>query len=113
MQQIIDHGEVIRGWIGVEVQDFTPEIALAYGIKYTPGALISGILQHGPADQAGMRTGDVLLSVNNQPVADASALLNQIAALKPNQTANITFSHMGNIVLTDVRISRRPKLNTK
>jgi serine protease DegQ len=113
MQQIIDHGEVIRGWIGVEVQDFTPEIALAYGIKYTPGALISGILQHGPADQAGMRTGDVLLSVNNQPVADASALLNQIAALKPNQTANITFSHMDNIVLTDVRISRRPKLNTK
>ncbi|NOT18130.1 MAG: PDZ domain-containing protein [Sulfuriferula sp.] len=110
MQQIIDHGEVIRGWIGVEVQDFTPEIALAYGIKYTPGALISGILQHGPADQAGIHTGDVLLSVNNQPVADASALLNQIAALKPNQTAKITFSHKGNIVPTDVRISRRPKL---
>ena len=110
MQQIIAHGEVIRGWMGVEVQDLTPELATTYQLNNTQGALISGILQNGPADQAGIHPGDILLRVDNQAVTDSAVLLNQIAALQPGKITKITLLRKGKTSVTMVKVARRPKI---
>ena len=110
MKQIIEHGEVIRGWMGIEVQDLTPELADSYKLKNENGALIAGILRGGPADRAHIHPGDVLLSVDNQTITDSAALLNLIAELQPGQNISIKLLHRDKIVTTTVKIARRPKL---
>lgn len=112
MNQIIQHGEVIRGWMGIEVQDMTPDLAESFKLKNNDGALITGILRGGPADQANIHPGDVLLSVENQPITDSAALLNQIAALKPGQSVSIKLLHRDKYLTTTVKIARRPKLES-
>ncbi len=109
MRQIIAHGEVIRGWIGVEVQDLTPEIVQAHKLANSNGALIAGVLRGGPADRAGIEPGDIVLEVNHQFIDDSSTLLNQIAALTPGQKVPIDTIHHGHKEPLTVVISRRPK----
>ena len=110
MRQIIKHGVVIRGWMGVEVQDLTPDLAESYKLKDTSGALIAGVLRGGPADHAGIQPGDVLLSVDKQRITDSAALLNQIAALEPGQTTTIALLHRDKIINVSVTVDRRPRL---
>ena len=89
MEQIIAHGAVTRGWVGIEVQEISPEIADSFSLKSTDGALIAGVLRGGPADRAGIRPGDVLVAVGGKPVLDSSSLLNLIAALSPGKVAQL------------------------
>ncbi|MBI5329116.1 MAG: Do family serine endopeptidase [Betaproteobacteria bacterium] len=89
MEQIIAHGSVTRGWVGIEVQDITPEIAESFGLPGTEGALIAGVLRGGPADRAGIHPGDVLVSVGGKQVADSSSLLTLIAALPPGKVTQL------------------------
>ncbi|MHB1677929.1 MAG: S1C family serine protease [Sulfuriferula sp.] len=112
MRQIIDHGEVIRGWMGVEVQDLTPELAESYKLNNANGALIAGVLRGGPADHAGIQPGDIVLSANNDAITDSATLLNQIAALAPGRTISIKLLHHSKIITATVTIERRPKFKT-
>ena len=82
MEQIIRTGAVTRGWIGVEAQEITPDLAESFGLPDTEGALIAGVVRGSPADAAGIRPGDVLLSVSSKPVKDPQVMLDLIAALK-------------------------------
>jgi hypothetical protein len=81
MEQIIQTGAVTRGWIGVEVQAITPELAESFGLPSSEGTLISGVMRGSPADRSGVRPGDVLLSVDGRKVNDPQAMLEAIAAL--------------------------------
>ena len=108
MQQIIAHGSVTRGWVGIEVQDITPEVADSFNLAGSAGALITGVLQGGPADRAGIRPGDVLTSVNEKPVADSTSLLNLIAALPPGQTATLGLIRRQKAMQITVKVERRP-----
>ena len=109
MEQIIKDGGVTRGWVGVEVQDLTPELVESLNLKpLQQGALIAGVLKGGPADLGGIRPGDVLLAVNGQPVADSSSLLNLIAALKPDQHVELTVSRNKQSLSLKIRVGRRP-----
>jgi serine protease DegQ len=87
LESIVKDGQVTRGWIGVEPQDLSPELAETFGIR--PGALsgsgviITGVLQNGPAAQAGILPGDVILEVDGKAVGTVSELLTAVAALKP------------------------------
>ncbi|MDA8224915.1 MAG: Do family serine endopeptidase [Betaproteobacteria bacterium] len=110
MRQIIAHGEVIRGWIGVEVQDLSPELAQSWKLASSNGALIAGVLRSGPADRAGIQPGDIVLQVNHRPVEDSSDLLNDIAGLTPGQTVPIEVVHRSQTREMMVRIARRPKI---
>jgi serine protease DegQ len=89
MEQIIAHGAVVRGWVGIEVQEITPEIAESFSLKSTAGALIAGVLRGGPADRAGIRPGDVLVGVGDKPVMDSTSLLNLIAVLAPGKAVQL------------------------
>ena len=89
MEQIIARGSVTRGWIGVEAQEITEELAESFDLASTQGALIAGVLRGGPADRAGVKPGDILLSINGRQVADPTAMLNIVAGLTPGETATM------------------------
>jgi serine protease DegQ len=108
MESIISTGSVVRGWIGVEPQDVTPEIAESFGLSRKDGALIAAVVQGGPADKAGLRPGDILTSVNGEPILDTTALLNSIAQLKPGAEAKVTVSRKGKAVELTIVVGKRP-----
>jgi len=110
MQEIISHGGVTRGWVGIEVQEITPEIAESFGLKSTDGALIAGVLRAGPADRAGIRPGDILLAVGGKPVKDSSSLLNLIAVLPPGEVAQLKLLRGQNEMQLQVTIEKRPPM---
>ena len=108
MESIISHGQVVRGWIGVEPRDITPELAENLGLSQKEGVIIAGILKNGPADKAGMKPGDVLLSVKGQPVSSMTEMFNQVALLEPGSQVDITVSRDGKTVPLSVMVGKRP-----
>jgi S1-C subfamily serine protease len=112
MEQIIKHGSVTRGWVGIEVQDITPELAESFGLKSTDGALISGVLRGGPADRGGIKAGDILLEVEGGKVTDSSSLLNLIAALPPGGTAKLRIQRANAQQVVAVQVGKRPVMQT-
>ncbi|HEY5930960.1 MAG TPA: Do family serine endopeptidase [Burkholderiales bacterium] len=113
MEQIVRTGSVTRGWIGVEVQDITPELAESYRLPNTNGTLIAGVLRGGPADKAGIKPGDVLLFVESSQVIDSTNMLNLIAALEPGRDATLKLLRNRNEVQIKVGVGKRPKPNRR
>lgn len=109
MEQIIQSGGVVRGWIGVEVQDLTPELAESFKRPNTNGALIAGVLKGGPADQAGVKPGDIIIAVEGKPVIDSSGMLNLIAALEPGKPATIIVIRNQAEKQIKINVGKRPK----
>ncbi len=109
MDQIAIHGNVTRGWIGIEAQDITPELAESFKLKLVQGALVAGVMRGGPADRAGLRAGDILLTIENKPISDTGSMLNLIAALIPNQKATLKIARAEQTMNVVVLIGRRPK----
>lgn len=108
MQQIIETGGVVRGWLGVSMQDLTPELAESFGLKKAGGALIAGVLKNGPADDAGIKPGDVLVAVNGKPIFNSSEILNMVASLAPGKSAILTILRNGSQQDIQVHIGKRP-----
>ncbi len=113
MEQIIQNGAVTRGWIGVEAQEITSELAESFGLPDTEGALIAGVVRGSPADAAGIRPGDVLLSVTGKPVKDPQVMLDLIAALKPEEKTPFRLRRDQNIIELQVKIGKRPAIRAK
>ena len=90
MTQLIDHGEVRRGRLGVTIQGLTPALAASLGLSGTTGALIGDVESGSPAAKAGLRAGDVITAVNGEAVKDNNVLRNEIAALQPGTEVTIT-----------------------
>ena len=109
MEQIIQTGNVTRGYIGVEVQDLTKELAESFKLTGTEGALIAGVRQEGPADNAGIKPGDILIAVEGKPVTSSSDMLNLIAVLSPGQTATFMVLRNQEEKSFKIRIDKRPK----
>jgi serine protease DegQ len=109
MDAIIKNGQVVRGYIGVEPQDITPELAESFGLKKTNGAIIAGVLKGGPADKAGMQPGDILVSVEDKAVTDMADMLNQIAQLSPGKKAKMVVLRRNQETTLNITIGMRPK----
>ncbi len=90
MESLLKYGKVIRGWLGVSIQDITPEMAEYFGMKKATGALISDVLKDGPADKAGLQQKDIVITYNGKPVQDATTLKNEVADTAPGTTVKIT-----------------------
>ena len=96
MRELLTHGRVTRGWIGVEPQDLNPELAASFNLPQTngqalQGVVIAGVLQNGPAARAGLRPGDVITQVGTQKVDSVAELLRSVASLAPGQPAQLRF----------------------
>ena len=108
LEQIMQNGQVTRGWIGVGVQDMTRELSASFKLPEIRGALITEVFRGTPADKAGLKLGDILIAVEGAPVTDSSSMLNLVAALDPGKQA--MFKVVRSQQETDVKvvIGRRP-----
>ncbi|MDP2417455.1 MAG: trypsin-like peptidase domain-containing protein [Hydrogenophaga sp.] len=107
LESIVRDGRVTRGWIGVEPQDLNPELAESFGIASGSGVIITGVLQNGPAAQAGIRPGDVITSVAGREVTTVAQLLSAVAALQPGTPAAMGVMRRDGITQIDVTPGRR------
>jgi serine protease DegQ len=109
MESIIKTGQVVRGWIGIESQDITPELADSFGLARQSGAIIAGVVRNGPADRAGIRPGDILLTVQGKPVVNTTEMLGLIAQLAPGEKAKMTVMRKNRQSTLDVMVGKRPR----
>lgn len=108
MEQIIHQGGVIRGWIGIEAQDITPELAESFHLKQVRGSLVAGVVRDGPADKAGLRPGDILLEIDGREILDSSTMLNVISNLKPEKKVTLKLARNQAEVTLPIIIGKRP-----
>ncbi|MFC5500465.1 Do family serine endopeptidase [Caenimonas terrae] len=109
LESIVKDGVVTRGWIGVEPAELSPELMETFGVKAKRGVLITGVLQNGPAAQAGIRPGDVIVEVGGKQISAVSELLSQVAALKPGTAAGVRLQRRDENMELKVTPGVRPK----
>ena len=90
LESIVKDGQVTRGWIGVEPQELNAELMETFNVKTKSGVIITGVMQNGPAGQAGIKPGDVITAVNGKTVGNVTELLGAVAALKPGTAAPLS-----------------------
>ena len=113
VEQLVATGTVTRGYIGVEPQDVTPELADAFKLPRKDGAIIAGVMRGGPAEKAGVRVGDILVEVEGKPVKNTASMLNVIAQIAPSTIVNFKFLRDGNEINLPIAVGKRPKPNPK
>ena len=109
LEGIVTDGEVKRGWVGVEPNDLSPELAETFGVKSSSGVIITGVLQNAPAALAGIRPGDVITKVGDKTIANVQELLSSVAALKPGTPATFSLLRRDNALDVQVTPGLRPK----
>lgn len=108
MQAIIEHGHVVRGWLGVEVQPLTADLAEAFQVAPGSGLVISGLYREGPAWQAGLKPGDVILRIDGQTAVAGRQAMNQVARAKPGESVTIEVLRGGEPMTVEAAVGVRP-----
>jgi Do/DeqQ family serine protease len=111
MDQILKQGRVVRGWLGIAGQDITPELADSFGLRDRSGILVSGVLEDGPADNAGIRPGDIITQIDNRIPADSNDILNIISAIPPGTRVQVQGWRDGETFRSEVTVSERPRIS--
>ena len=109
LEDIVRDGKVTRGWIGVEPNDLSPELAETFGVKADKGVIITGVLQNGPAAKAGIRPGDVITGVGEKKTDNVQELLSAVAGLKPGTAARFALQRGSDKMELDVTSGLRPR----
>ena len=107
MTDLITQGRVVRGWMGVEIQELTPNLAESFGLKEMNGLIIAGIYRDGPAHKAGLQPGDIMLSLNTKPVEGRRSMIS-IADFRPGEPLTVEFLREGKHLTTEVTVGERP-----
>ncbi len=108
MSQIIETGHVVRGWLGVEGQDITPQLAESFGLHGVRGVIIAGVQRSGPAARAGLRPGDILTHINGQPVIDSKTAMTLIAGFAPGTRITLRILRAGLQMELKATVAERP-----
>jgi len=108
MQQLIETGRVSRGWLGVETQDITPQLAESFSLQNITGIIVAGIQRNGPAAQAGLRPGDIILSINGEASGNSKTVMNQIARVSPGGKLQMKILRNGKELDTQAIVGERP-----
>jgi serine protease DegQ len=110
LEQIVEQGGVTRGYIGVQTQGVSSEVAEALKAAKTTGVLIAGVERDGPAEKAGVKAGDVLVAVNAVPTPDAATMLDAVAELKPGSQASLRLRREQKEIDLQVTVGKRPQV---
>jgi serine protease Do len=108
MVSLIEHGKVTRGYLGVRIQDITPPLAKEFELKNDQGALLSEVVPNGPADKAGLKDGDVIVSFNGTPVTDSRHLKLEVAGIAPGDKVPVEIVRSGSHKTIDVKVKELP-----
>jgi serine protease DegS len=111
MQQIIAQGYITRGWLGIEVQDMDPRLAYALDLPISEGAVVRSVQSGGPAEKAGLKTGDILLAIQDNPIRSAQEALVRIVRAVPGQEVVLKIWRAGKEQDMVAKPSQRPSLN--
>jgi serine protease Do len=109
MESLIDKGEVVRGWLGVWIQSLTPDLAATFDYDRDYGALVGDVVKDGPAYDAGLESGDIIMEYDGQRVDDASDLRNRVAQSDPGSTVAVAVWREGDRRTFDVTLERLPE----
>ena len=113
VRQLKSRGQVTRGWLGVQVQDVTRELAESFGMKRPHGALVARVLPDSPAEKAGLQEYDVIKEVDGKRIEDAQELTNLIASYQPSTEINIEILRDGKMKSMSVKLDERPESNSE
>jgi serine protease DegS len=108
MRAIIQQGRVIRGWLGIEIQPLTPELAESFGMEGRPGIIVAGLYRNGPGFLAGLQPGDVILSIDGEPASNGRRSMNQVARSKPGDKVSIEVLRNGKPLQLQAEVGVRP-----
>lgn len=111
MDQIISKGKVVRGWLGVQIQEITQDLARSFNLKNVEGALVTDVAKGSPAEKGGMKQGDIILSYNGIPIRNSSHLRNMVAATTIGQTVPMEISRDGVAMTLQILIGDLSKAN--
>ena len=106
---LVKDGRVTRGWIGVEPNDLTPELAETFEVKVTEGVIITGVLRNGPASSAGMLPGDVIVAIGDRKIADVAQLLSVVSGLQPGTAVRFSVARKKQLLDLQVTPGTRPR----
>ena len=95
MQELVKKGNVSRGWLGVHIQDITPDLAQAFDLEHSKGSLVAKVVNGSPAQKAGLQRGDVIVSFNESPIQNSSDLRNKVGMAQPNTKAALQVFRKG------------------
>ncbi|MCL5405517.1 MAG: DegQ family serine endoprotease [Deltaproteobacteria bacterium] len=101
-------GKVIRGWLGIMIQNITPELAKSFGISATKGVIVADVVQQGPAAKAGVKRGDVIKTLDGKTVENASELSRRVAAIKPGTAVSLGIIRDGKHITVNVKLGTLP-----
>ncbi len=107
-EQLIENGKVTRGYLGVMIQDVTPELAQSFGLEKAEGALISQVTEDSPANAAGLKQGDIILKMDGKDVESSNVLKNEVAMLAPGSKVRFEIFRGGKKQEVTVKIGERP-----
>jgi serine protease Do len=108
MDQILKHGKVVRGYIGVGIQEVTPELARAFNVSAEKGALVSSVDPDGPGAKAGLQRGDVITELNGQPINGPNDLRLQVGTMVPGTTVHLKVERNGQMRDVSLRLAEAP-----
>lgn len=107
-EQLKANGKVDRGWLGVVIQEVNKDLAESFGLDKPAGALVAQVLENGPADKGGLKLGDVILSMNGQPVVMSADLPHLVGILKPGETAKLVVMREGSRKNLNIKVGALP-----
>jgi serine protease DegS len=108
MEQILERGHVVRGWLGIEAQDITPDLAESFGLQEHQGAIVAGVYPGSAADNAGLLPGDIVLRVGDKAVENARTAMNITAAMTPGTQVELAVIRHGKRMSLRATIGERP-----
>ena len=108
MTQLINRGKVVRGWLGVAIQDLSPELAAGFGVKEDAGVLVADVMKDGPAAAGGLKPGDVIVEFGGSAIKDVPDLQKRVAAIEPGRAAPVKVMREKKSVTLSIKIGEQP-----
>ncbi|MEH6445984.1 MAG: trypsin-like peptidase domain-containing protein [Oceanospirillaceae bacterium] len=108
MRNLIEDGRVIRGWLGVETQELTPQLAESFGLNNIRGLILAGVSPDGPASKAGLQAGDLILAFNDMSIISGLDSMRSIAEVKPGSIVKVNFLRNGEALTANIIVGERP-----